>query len=53
MQKTELLRHGKFYHIYNRGINSAPVFLKKIITIIFLNYMLIMLIRLQKQLPGV
>jgi putative transposase len=29
MQKTELLQHGKFYHIYNRGINSAPIFFEK------------------------
>lgn len=50
MQKTELLQHGKFYHIYNRDINSAPVFLKRII--IFSNSMLIMSSRLQKQLPS-
>jgi len=26
MQQTEPLIHGKFYHIYNRGINSCDVF---------------------------
>ena len=26
MQKTEYLQHGKFYHIYNRGINSENIF---------------------------
>lgn len=29
MQKTEPLQHGKFYHIYNRGINSAAIFFEK------------------------
>lgn len=26
MQKTEPLQHGKFYHIYNRGINRGDIF---------------------------
>ena len=26
MQYPELLAHGKFYHIYNRGINSCDLF---------------------------
>lgn len=29
MQKTEPLEHGKFYHIYNRGINSAAIFFER------------------------
>ncbi len=26
MQKTEPLQHGKYYHIYNRGINGSKLF---------------------------
>jgi len=29
MQKTEPLQHGKYYHIYNRGINGSNLFFEE------------------------
>jgi len=33
MQKLPNLEPGKFYHIYNRGINRQNIFLSRAITI--------------------